>query len=151
MAANSARTTLLCGSLSVAMGGFYVLEALGVVGARVAGGADNRAVGACAGAMFVAGGAAAMLTTVPGARARAAIEGLSLVILAGFAAITGWISIGPGERNFGGSFVIFGPHINEIVGRIAFGFSALVCLAAAMAAAHVLGRSIRPAAGRPGQ
>ena len=143
--ATSARTTLLCGGISATMGGFYVLEGLGVFGRVTGAAAGDPAVVVCAGALFVAGGVAAMLTTLPGARARTAIQVLSLVIVACFAALFGWISIGAGERNFGGSLVIFGPRVNEIGGRIMFGLCALVCLASGMLMTGALARGVRAA------
>ena len=146
--ANSATTTRLCGALAAAMGGFYVLEGLGVIGGAAPASGDERAVAACAGAMFVAGGAAAVLTTIPGRGVRAAIEALSLAIVSGFAAIAGWISIGPGERHFGGSLAMFGARANEIGGRVMFGVSALVCLAIAMAMANAVSRQLGWTAGK---
>ena len=130
---NSNTSTLLCGAIAALLGGFFVLEALGIAPGGAASSSDERAVGACAGAMFVAGGVAAMLTTLPGRRARLAIEGLAFVIVVGFAAIGGWIAIGPGERSFGSPLAIFGPRVNEISGRIVFGFGALVSLGVAAA------------------
>jgi hypothetical protein len=138
--ANSTRTTLLCGAISVALGSFYLLQSLGFVRVAAVVSGDERAVGACAAMAFVAGGAAVMLTTLPGPRARAAINLLALVIVTCFAAVTGWISIGPGPRAFGGSLVIFGPRVNEIGGRIGFGLSALFCLTFAAGIVRTLGR-----------
>lgn len=133
---NQARGTLLCGAIAAAIGAFYMLWALGLFGATGRASGDERAVSFCIAAVFAAGGGAAMLTTLRGPRAAMAIKLLGFAIVTGFAAIAGWISIGPGERQFGGPLSMFGPHVNETGGRIAFGVGALICLAMAMGAAR---------------
>lgn len=145
--ANQTWSTLLCGAVAAAIGVFYALWALGLLGSTGNVSADERAVSFCIGAVFAAGGVAAMLTTLRGPRAATAIKYLGLVIITGFAAIDGWIAIGPGERHFGSPFAIFGPQVNEISGRVVFGAGALICLAIALAAVRGLGVRRR---GEPG-
>jgi hypothetical protein len=43
-----------------------------------------------------------------------------------FAVITSWVAFWPGERPFSGSIVVFGIGITAILGRVAFGFAAII-------------------------
>ena len=131
----STMTTLLCGGAAALLGLFYVLQGAGVVAAR-SGHDDERGVAVAIGAVFMAGGVAAMLTTAPGPVARGAIKLLSFVIVVCFAAIMGWVAIGPGTRDFASPFAVFGHAVNEVSGRALFGVFALVCLGMATAMAR---------------
>lgn len=134
----STLTTLLCGGAAALMGLLYFLQGAGVVVAKP-GHDDERGVAMAIGSVFIAGGAAAMLTTARGLAAKRAVGLLSFVIVVCFAAIGGWVAFGPGERNFASPFAIFGHQANEISGRVLFGFGALLCLTMAVAMARALG------------
>jgi len=58
---------------------------------------------------------------------------LAALMISCFAAVGGWIALGPGERTFGmsWSFGLFGSagDAGEWIGRMAFGFGALMCAA----------------------
>ncbi len=144
----STLTTLLCGGVAALMGLFYVLQAAGVVVSRP-GHDDERGVAVCIGAVFMAGGVAAMLTTARGPAAQMAIRLLGFAIVVGFTAITAWIAVGPGARDFASPFAVFGHRANEISGRIFFGFAALICLMVTMGAARTMFRPGRSAAVLP--
>ena len=133
-------TTVLCGAVSVLLGGFYLLQGLGVIVMAAPAHDVDNGVAFAIGAVFAAGGAAAILTTVRRAAAQHAINLLSLLIVVCFAAIGAWVAVGPGERDFASPLAIFGHRANEISGRIVFGFGALISLAIAMMMARGLVR-----------
>ena len=70
---------------------------------------------------------------------RATQNVLGCAILAAFAAISGWIGFGPGEREFSSSVSL--PFWNSegqgsaSLGRAAFGFGSILCAAFAIAVA----------------
>jgi hypothetical protein len=49
-----------------------------------------------------------------------------------FGAIATWVAFGPGERAFSGSIAVEG-HAGEVIGRIAFGFGAVITWLCAIA------------------
>jgi hypothetical protein len=138
-------TTVLCGAVSVLLGSFYLLQGAGVIVMAPPAHDGDNGLALCVGAAFIAGGAATILTTVRGPFAQTAINLLALVIVVCFAAIGGWIALGPGEHGFASPFAIFGHRANEISGRIAFGLGALISLAIAMAMARGLVQALRTA------
>lgn len=132
---NSTATTLLCGAASALIGGFYVLQGLGVIamGETPKGGPWMALV---IGGVFGLGGLAVIVKTLTEAASpeggalqrlgRAAVDLMAVGIAAGLTAIGAWTAFGPGERGFASPFAAFGPHINEIGGRIAFGVGAVI-------------------------
>ena len=125
-------TTRVVGAITVAMGLVVVLAGLGYL---PHGPADptipvfqQQALAVCAGAVFAIGGLAAVLTTVPGRGARLALDLLGPVIVLGLTAMFAWVAVGPGSRDFGSPFAVFGAQVNAVSGRIAFGFGALLGL-----------------------
>jgi len=106
-------------------------------------------VGVAAGGVFILTGAAFINGYLFGGgknfdaeaspRVRAIQSVLGFAILAGFAAIGGWIGFGPGEREFSSSISL--PFWNSegrgnvSLGRAAFGLGAIVCAAMAIAVA----------------
>jgi hypothetical protein len=125
------------GVVVAAVGVFIVLQAVGVIPA----GRMNapRWVGVLAGLVFGLGGLAVILGAIGGAKPngdlpasaplwiRVAVYLLGLTIFASFAIIGSWIAFGPGTRSFGTNvpFLQSGTA-NEIGGRIAFGFGAVL-------------------------
>ena len=62
---------------------------------------------------------------------------ISFAIFACFGAIGSWVAFGPGERHFAGSFWFITAGAGEMIGRIVFGFGAVIiwlCTAAVLAA-----------------
>jgi len=118
--------TIASGGFAALMGAWCVLMGAGVIHTDAPAEAPRWVI-MVAGGLFVAGGVAAALTTASGRIAKAIVGALAMAIVAGFAAIGGWIAFGPGERAFGSPFVVFGPKVNEAAGRIAFGLGAALC------------------------
>src|SRR5262245_57079269 len=108
------KSTIACGLLTVVMGIFLVLQNSGLLSAAVVLPTDPPPwLGACAGVVFVAGGIAVVLQSLPSAKmahgafladtplwVRSTILALSLTIVGGLACIGGWIAFGPGQRKF---------------------------------------------------
>jgi hypothetical protein len=104
-------------------------------------------VGIAAGAIFILAGAAVINGYVFGGgehfetRATPAVRRVQNIfgftILATFAAIGGWIAVGEGERNFSSSISLpfweSEGRGNDSVGRVVFGFGAMICAAMAVA------------------
>jgi len=139
MPGNSKLGVLVGGGAAMMIGGFYTLWGLGVIPVRGHSGDAPPWIAVCAGVVFAAGGLAATLTTFPGAAARRANSALALVVVLGFAAIAGWIALGPGHHAISSPLMLFGPKTGELGGRIAFGFGALLC---ALMAALIVHRAI---------
>jgi len=126
-------TRLIVGAITVAMGAMGVLSGVGVLPhGRVdptVPVAQQRALAVCAGAVFAAGGASAMLTAFAGRWTRRVNTLLGLVIALGLTALFAWVALGPGARGFSSPLAILGPHVNAVSGRITFGLCALLGLA----------------------
>lgn len=73
---------------------------------------------------------------------------IGVAIFACFALIGSWIAFGGGPRTFSGGFMFFGDAANVSIGRIVFGFGAIICwlgtIAFAVAGARKL---LRPGKG----
>ena len=65
-----------------------------------------------------------------------------VVLFLCFAAVGSWIAFGGGERHFSGTLMLFGAHVDEWIGRVAFGFGALITWAAAIAVAVIGARKL---------
>ncbi|CAN0175586.1 unnamed protein product, partial [Phaeothamnion confervicola] len=108
------------------VGGAIVALAAGIIPAdESAFHAPHWVIGACGFVFMIAG----FLVVVPETMSRMK-NFLAAVMLSLFAAIPGWIAFGSGPRVFGGS-ISFGAmtsatHPGEMVGRIAFGFGAVL-------------------------
>jgi len=130
------KSTIACGLLTVAMGAFLALQTSGLVnvGARPEGDAPAW-LGVCAGLVFIAGGLAVVLQSLPFAKfargdfsadtptwVRSIMLALVLTIVGGLAAIGAWVAFGPGERHFHvvGMF-IGGDKVDDVLGRFVFG------------------------------
>ncbi len=129
----SNKGTWAAGLLSIGMGLFIVLLALG----WIPGGADRaqapRWVIAAAGAVFGLGGAAVLLqaaAAADGGSARAVQQALGLMLILLLAVIANWVAFGSGERAFSGSVSLFfltvSAEATQRVGRIVFGLAAVL-------------------------
>jgi hypothetical protein len=154
--ASSNRSNIFWGLFAAALGAFIVAGASGLFGVDMHP-ADNepRWIGIFAGGIFLAGGLAVIVQSLPAAKpmpdgslspdAPLWIQRISLAlclfIVGSFTAIFFWIAFGSGERHFSGgaSFggVQVGGHANEMFGRAAFGAGAV--LACVMFIAFLIG------------
>jgi len=155
--ASSSKSNMLCGLFAAAMGAFVIAGAMGLFGLDLHPKDEApRWIGVCAGAIFVAGGLAVMLQSLPAAKpapdgglspnsprwAQLVSLAFGLSIVGGLAAIGLWIAFGPGERHFSGgasfggigvSETLGGTPASEIFGRVVFGFGAVcACLVFAL-------------------
>jgi hypothetical protein len=134
---SSAKSTIACALVAVAIGLFYVLYGAGIIRPAPRPGSDGPGwLGIIFGLIFLFGGAAVVIQTVAtggdnsGSELPATVpRGLRLIHHAMAWAIVGllgivvsWVAFGPGQRDFTGSGSIFG----ETGGRIAFGIAAVL-------------------------
>jgi hypothetical protein len=136
---------LIIGAITVGIGAMGILSGIGYLPhGRVdptVPQADQQAVAICAGVVFAAGGLSAMLSAFPGRAARIAYNLLGLVVAVGLTSLFAWVAIGPGSRGFVSPLAIFGPHVNEIAGRVLFGVAALMGLLIAVFMVRGVGRA----------
>ncbi len=133
----SNKGTWAAGLLSIGMGLFIVLLALG----WIPGGADRaqapRWVIAAAGTVFGLGGAAVLLQAAGAASegegagaVRGLQEALGLALILLLAVIANWVAFGSGERAFSGSVTLFfwtlSTEVAQRIGRIVFGLGAVL-------------------------
>jgi hypothetical protein len=144
----SPRGAMVLGLIVMACGVAPILGALEIIRYPLTKGTPAW-VGVAVGGVFILTGAAFINGYVFGGgknfdaeappRVRAVQNLLGFVILAGFAAIGGWIGFGPGEREFSSSislpFWYSEGRGNVSLGRAAFGLGAIVCAAMAIAVA----------------
>jgi hypothetical protein len=138
--ASSSKSNIFWGLFAAAMGAFIVAGASGLFGLDLHPTERTPSwVGICAGLMFVAGGFAVMLQSLPAAKplpdgslspdaprwVQGASLALGLFIVGAFAAIFLWIAFGPGERHFSMSWSFGSGPANETFGRVVFGFGAV--------------------------
>ena len=97
-------------------------------------------IGILAGAIFLAGGFAVVLQSLPAAKPRPDgslspdaprwVRGVSLLlgltIAGGLTAIAYWVGFGPGERHFSGGLFFLSAHANDMLGRVVFAFGAVL-------------------------
>jgi hypothetical protein len=139
------RSNFLWGLFAAGMGLFIVAGTSGLLGVDMhPRDGVPRWVGVCAGAVFIAGGLAIVVQSL--AVARPTADGglspnspgwaqwlsltLALCIVAGLAAVGLWVAFGPGERHFTMTGFLVSDHVNQIFGRVIFGFGAVcTCLA----------------------
>jgi hypothetical protein len=142
--ASSSRSNILWGLFAAAMGAFIVAGACNLLGLDLHPEKDTPSwIGICAGLVFVAGGFAVILQSLPAAKpmpdgslspdaprwVQGACFALGLSIVGGLAAIGLWVAFGPGERHFSMSIGFGSGPANEMLGRVVFGFGAvLTCL-----------------------
>jgi hypothetical protein len=149
--ASSSKSNIFWGLFAASMGAFIVAGASGLFGLDLhPTDGTPQWVGICAGAIFLAGGFAVVLQSLPAAKPmpdgsmspdaplwvqRASLL-LCLSIVGSFVAILVWIAFGPGERHFSSNVPFLTGHTNEVVGRVVFGFCAV--LAGAMFFAYLI-------------
>jgi hypothetical protein len=134
----SPRAALAAGLVAAACGVLPILGALEIIPLPLTPGTPVW-VGVCAGVLFLLAGAAVINGYAIQGRdtARHAIQNmLGVSICALFAAISGWIAFGPGERQFSTSwdlpFYSDEGRGSELIGRAAFGVGMLMVIAIAM-------------------
>ena len=135
------KSNLLWGLFAAGMGAFIMAGASGLFGLDLHPTEGTpRWIGLCAGAIFLAGGLAVMLQSLPAAKPmpdgslspaaprwlQGASLALGLFIVGGLTAITLWIAFGPGPRHFSMSGSFASDRANETFGRAAFGFGAIL-------------------------
>jgi hypothetical protein len=146
---SSSKSNIFWGLFAAAMGAFIVAGASGLFGHQLhTTDGTPQWVGIFAGAIFLAGGLAVMLQSLPAAKpmpdgslspdaprwVQGASLALALFIVGSFAAIFLWIAFGPGERHFSGGASFggihatgdFSGHANEMIGRVMFGAGAVL-------------------------
>jgi hypothetical protein len=130
--------TVIVGLLTVVLGMFPMLIGLGILPRQV--GDAPAWLGIVAGSIFILVGAAVVIRGAVNADAEAsdlpasAPQGLrTLYGLLGWAAVFGlavtvsWAAFGPGPRHFTASIPFYGGGpANELLGRVIFGFGALL-------------------------
>jgi hypothetical protein len=134
-------TTLLCGGLAAAMGGFYVLQGLFFPTQLAHPGEAPPWLAVVVGGVFVSGGVAAILTTERRAWARPVINWLSFLITSGLALTAAWVALGPGHHEIASPLILLGPQSAEVGGRVAFGIGGLL---AALTAGLIAHEALRP-------
>ena len=136
------KSTIACGLVTVAMGLFLVLQTSGLLGFDSKSGTEAPAwIGICAGLVFVAGGIAVTLQSLPFARirpggdfsdetptwVRSVVLASALTIVGGMAAIGGWVAFGPGPRHFYVVGLFIGSdRFDDTLGRAIFGLGAVL-------------------------
>ncbi|MBV9509349.1 MAG: hypothetical protein JO303_03595 [Caulobacteraceae bacterium] len=125
-------SAMALGTLTIAIGAVGILAGLGLMPAGPSDPtvpmAQQRAVAIAIGATFAAGGAGAIASTFVGPAPKIAKGVFGFIAALGLTSLFAWIALGPGGRNISGPTIIFGGRINEICGRIAFGFATLLGL-----------------------
>jgi len=139
--ASSHKSNIVWGLFAVALGAFIIVGTSGLLGIDMHPTEGTPMwIGILAGGVFVAGGGAVILQSL--AVARPAVDGspsfdaprwvkaisllLCLLITAGLGSIALWIAFGSGPRQFGGGGTFIIGHVNEIFGRVMFGFGGLL-------------------------
>ena len=161
---SSSKSNIFWGLFAAALGAFIVAGASGLFGGTLhPTDGTPQWVGIFAGAIFVAGGLAVVLQSLPAAKpmpdgslspdaprwVQRTSLALVLFIAGSFAAIFLWIAFGPGERHFSGGASFggihatgnFSGHANEMIGRMMFGAGAV--LAGVMFIAFLIGGTRR--------
>jgi hypothetical protein len=134
---SSAKLTIACALVAVAIGLFYILYSAGIVGPAPRHGNDGPGwLGFVFGLIFLFGGMAVIIQTVATGGDPSASDlpastprGLRLIhhvmawaIVGMLGIVFSWVAIGPGQRDFTGS----GSIVGETGGRIAFGIGAVL-------------------------
>jgi len=151
------KAPLWWGLIAIAIGVLIVLQALGVL--TISEVHAPTWIGALGGLVFVLAGAAIVIQGLGGAPAatgelpasapvwmRAAQYLLVLSVFIAFAMIASWIALGPGPREFGASLGGVDAPASGVIGRVAFGFGAVICW---LCAAGVSVSGLRRLQGRP--
>jgi hypothetical protein len=135
----SRHTTFLCGLLAAAMGLFLLLTGLGVVPMPPRSAPGAHWIAAVAGICFMLAGISIAVGAIHGVSETGELPKhtgwwmrlfyyvTGLIAAAALAGIGSWVAFGPGPRAFGGTgMFLLSPEANTLVGRIVFGFGALL-------------------------
>lgn len=157
----SPRTTFVCGLLAAAMGLFLLLTGFGVVPVNPRSVHGPMWVVSAAGVAFILGGLSIAVGAVHGVSASGELPKdtdwwmrlfytmIGVIIAGALASIGTWVAFGPGPRAFSGTgLFLLSREAGEMVGRIVFGFGAVMTWLIAIAFAV---RGVRKlASGKPG-
>jgi hypothetical protein len=151
----SRRTAIVCGLFAAGMGMVLILMGFGVIKPR--GASAPLWIATAAGLAFLLAGTSVAVGAIHGVSSdgelpndsgwwsRAFYYSAGLVACACLAAIGTWVAFGPGMRNFGGTGTLFlSREANEIVGRVVFGFGAILTWLIAIAVAVRAARQLFP-------
>ncbi len=140
-------SALIFGAITVAIGTLGILSGFGLLpkgqGDPAIPIVQQQALAICIGVVFAAGGASAMLSAFGGCWAHIVNSLFGFLIVVGLTSLFVWVAIGPGSRGFSSPLAIFGPCVNEISGRILFGFAAFIGFLIAALVVRSIGRLAR--------
>ena len=135
----SRRTTFLCGLLAIAMGAFLVLVSLGVIPVNPGSVHGPFWIASAAGIAFMLAGISVAVGAIQGVSETGDLPKdtgwwmrlfyyvIGLVIAGSLASIGSWVAFGPGPRAFSGTgLFLLSPEAGDMVGRIVFGFGAVL-------------------------
>lgn len=135
----SSRTTLLCGLLAVAVGLFLLLVGLGVVPVNPRSVHGPLWIVAAAGISFMLAGIAVAVGAIYGVSETGELPKdtgwwmrlffylIGVIIAGALASVGTWIAFGPGARAFSGTgMFLLSREAGELVGRVVFGFGAVL-------------------------
>jgi hypothetical protein len=135
----SSRTRFVCGLLAVAIGVFFLLIGLGVVPVNPRSVHGPLWIVSAAGIAFMLAGISIAVGAIHGVSETGDLPKdagwwmrlfytVTGVIIAGaLASIGSWVAFGPGPRNFSGTgLFLLSPEAGDVVGRILFGFGAVL-------------------------
>jgi hypothetical protein len=145
---SSPRTTLICGLAAAALGLFVVLVGLGVVPVNPRSVNGPLWIATVAGICFLLAGISVAVGAIHGVSEtgeppkdsswwmRLFYYLIGVAIAGALASIGSWVAFGPGPRAFGGTgLFLLSPEANAMVGRIVFGFGAVLTWLCAIAIA----------------
>lgn len=135
----SRRSTFICGLLAIAAGLPLLLIGLGVLPMPPRSAPGAQWIGAVAGICFMLAGLSIAVGAIHGVSETGELPKdtgwwmrlfyyvIGLVIAAALASIGSWIAFGPGPRAFSGTgMFLLSPDAGALVGRIVFGFGAVL-------------------------
>jgi hypothetical protein len=134
------RQMMFAAAIAAGFGGYFILVGAHVL--AIPGGRSNLHgplwLVLCAGLAFFLAGVAIFIQALGHAAADGALPAdaprwlravqylIGLTIFCCFGAIAGWVAFGPGARQFSGTLTFGNAATNEMIGRIAFGFGAVL-------------------------
>ena len=135
----SRRTTILCGLFAVAMGLFLLLVGLGVVPVKSRSVHGPMWIASAAGIAFMLAGLSVAVGAIHGVSEtgeppqdtgwwmRLFYTAIGVIIAGTLASVGSWIAFGPGPRAFSGTgLFLLSREASDMVGRIVFGFGAVL-------------------------
>ena len=135
----SPRTTFFCGLLAVGMGGFLLLVGFGLVPMNPRSVHGPLWIASAAGFAFMLAGISIAVGAIHGVSETGDLPKdtgwwmrlfyyvVGLVLAGSLACIGSWVAFGPGPRTFSGTgMFLLSPEAGAMVGRIVFGFGAVL-------------------------